>query len=70
MANLAELLRRQEGMTLSQDGTTFCGTRGGYTFLCIAVQKKLIVSVICGAALPTDAEMKPYAKIRPELSGA
>ena len=70
MANLAELLRQQEGLTLSQDGTTFCGTRGGYTFLYVAVQKKLIVSVIRGTALPSEGEMKPYAKSRPELSGA
>ena len=30
---LADMLREQDGLTAARDGTTFCGTRGEYTFL-------------------------------------
>lgn len=66
---LADMLREQDGLTAARDGTTFCGTRGEYTFLLLTEKKELIVSVLRGGENPEKVSFRDFVKARPELTG-
>lgn len=66
---LADMLREQDGLTAARDGTTFCGTRGEYTFLLLTEKKELIVSVLRGGENPEKVSFCDFVKARPELTG-
>ena len=67
---LADMLREQDGLTAARDGTTFCGTRGEYTFLLLTGKtNELILSVLRGGEDPEKESFREFIKARPELSG-
>ena len=66
---LADMLREQDGLAAARDGTTFCGTRGEYTFLLLTEKKELIVSVLRGGENPDREGFQDFIKARPELTG-
>lgn len=66
---LADMLREQDGLTAARGGTTFCGTRGEYTFLLLTEKKELIVSVLRGGENPEKVSFRDFVKARPELTG-
>lgn len=67
---LADMLREQDGLTAARGGTTFCGTRGEYTFLLLTGKtNELILSVLRGGEDPEKESFREFIKARPELSG-
>ena len=66
---LSDTLLRQDGLSMARDGTTYCGTRGEYTFLLLAAGNELAVSVLCGGEEPDKESFRDFVKARPELSG-
>ena len=66
---LSDTLLRQDGLSMARDGTTYCGTRGEYTFLLLAAGNELIVSVLRGGENPEKEDFRDFVKARPELSG-
>ena len=67
---LADMLREQDGLTAARDGTTFCGTRGEYTFLLLTGKtNELILSVLRGGEDPEKESFREFIKARPELTG-
>ena len=66
---LSDTLLRQDGLSMARDGTTYCGTRGEYTFLLLTAGNELIVSVLRGGENPEKDDFRDFVKARPELSG-
>ena len=66
---LSDTLLRQDGLSMARDGTTYCGTRGEYTFLLLTAGNELIVSVLRGGENPEKEDFRDFVKARPELSG-
>ena len=66
---LSDTLLRQDGLSMARDGTTYCGTRGEYTFLLLTTGNELIVSVLRGGENPEKDDFRDFVKARPELSG-
>ena len=66
---LSDTLLRQDGLSMARDGTTYCGTRGEYTFLILMGRNELVVSVLRGGEEPEKDDFRDLVKARPELSG-